>query len=187
MLLKYKSNHDNASLSMLEQRGRNNHIRIFGLKVDAETSASSLNTADFVYSKILKPILNIAVLKKKLAEIPKPLSLIEYCHTMPAPKKAPGSTPIIVKLHSRLMRQLIFRHKKEFFSAQRNIEGCFISEDLTAESYRLLKDLKPNPLVLKAWSLNGRLKSDTNTVKNYDGNPIWVLPVSLCSLYFIPL
>ena len=87
---------------------------------------------------------------------------------MPAPKKASGSTPIIVKLHSRLMRQLIFRHKKEFFSAQRNIEGCFISEDLTAESYRLLKDLKPNPLVLKAWSLNGRLKyiskSDTNTV-----------------------
>ena len=91
---------------------------------------------------------------------------------MPVPKKAPGSTPIIFKLHSRLMRQLIFRHKKEFFSTQRNIEGCFI----TAESYRLLLDLKSNPLVLKACSLNGRLKymskSDTNTVKNYDGNSI---------------
>ena len=157
---------------MLEQRGRNNSIRIFGLKVDAETSASALNTADFVYLKILKYCCS----QEELDEIPKPLSLIEYCHTLPAPKKAPGSTPIIVKLHSRLMRQLVFRHKKEFFSAQRNIEGCFITEDLTDESYRLIIDLKSNPLVLKAWSLNGRLKyifkSDTNTIKNYDSNPI---------------
>ena len=61
---------------MSKQSGHKNLIRNFGMKVDDETSASALKTADFIYSKINKPILNIAALKKELDEIPKLLSLI---------------------------------------------------------------------------------------------------------------
>ena len=72
--LETKSIH--AYLSMSKQSGHKNLIRNFGMKVDDETSASALKTADFIYSKINKPILNIAALKKELDEIPKLLSLI---------------------------------------------------------------------------------------------------------------
>ena len=150
-----------AFLNSLEQRGRNNSLRIFGLKVDNVTSKCAMKTSKYIFNKVLLPILKIAVDKKDLDQVPDIHSLIEYCHVLPSPKNRPDSTPIIVRLHSRLIRLLIFRHKKDFFSKNQDLNDCFITEDLTGTTYRLLKDLKSSEKILKAWTLNGRIKYTT--------------------------
>ena len=160
-----------SEINYLEQRGRNNSLRLFGLKIDETTAKCAMKTSKFVYKNILHPILCKAVEEKDISQIPDALSLIEYCYVLPAPKNHPSSTPIIVRLHSRLIHLLIFRYKRDFFSSNKDLKGCFITEDLTSQTCCQLNELKAKENTLKAWTLNGRIKFTTkdspDQVKNY--------------------
>ena len=155
------------SLNYYEQRARNLSIRIFNMSVPAEISKSSLKTADFIYSSILKPILSLACDGGEINSILDVLSLIEYCHVLPPPKKSPDTTPVIVKLSSRLYRQLIFQYKKPFFQQNAHLlPKVNIAEDLTSKNYQQLAKLKADPTIARAWSLYGNLKYVTVTEPN---------------------
>ena len=125
----------NTVLNEQEQRNRNFSLRIHNLKLSSETMKSANKTSEYVYTAIIKPILTIAVTKNEIGSVPPLLSTIEYAHHLPAPKKSPDLSTVIVRLSSRLIRQAVFKGKKEFFSQNPEFPNVFISEDLTRHNH----------------------------------------------------
>lgn len=137
-----------------EQHSRNFSIRIFKLALPAGTAQNSMLTADYVYQKVLLPILNHAVSLKSIPAAPSLLQLIEHCHVLPT-KNSSDTVPILVRFQSRLMKEVIMRNKKSVMPADPELKTVSICEDLTAANFAVLKDLhKKN---IKAWSLSGKI------------------------------
>jgi len=136
-----------------EQHSRNSSVRVSGFKLPDE-SKDPMSVALHIYNSLLKPILDLAVESKSISSVPPMVQLIEFAHCLPS-KQDPA--PIIIRFQTRLLRQLVFKFKKPYFT-KKKISGLFISEDLTALNFKYLRDLKNNDKVLKAWSINGKLK-----------------------------
>lgn len=147
------------AINNLEQRNRNSSIRVFGLEVDDPTSKCALLTAKLVFNVVIKPILEVAVSKGELQAVPEIFNVIEYAHVIP--NKKTSTTPIIIRLQSRIYRTCIFRHKKAVLSSDDSLNTVFINEDLTTENYRKLQEVKQLPTTLKAWTVSGRIRLTT--------------------------
>ena len=167
-----------------EQHSRNSSIRIFGYKLDPETSKDAIKTCESVYSSVLRPILQIAVKNKVLDSMPAMNQLIEYGHTLPARKDKDGVTqpcPIIIRFQSRLHRLLVFRYKKEYLPNNRR--EVSIVDDLTAKNVAKLRELKNNANIDRAWSTAGKLfytlKDSPGQKRSAKSPPTRVSPATL--------
>ena len=83
--------------------------------------------------------------------------MIEHAQCLPTsknldPTKPVPAKPIIVRFQSRLIRQLVFKYKKDQLDSD-----VFIVEDLTGENFKRLKALKVNPEIKSTWSMGGRI------------------------------
>ena len=154
--------HDNdisflkSAVNDKEQHSRNSSIRILGLKLSDDEARDAGQTAKVVYSKVLKPILNLAVKEDLLSTIPAYFELIEHCHTL---KAKPGSTkpvPIICRFQSRLVRQMVFKFKRQAMSdPDLNLSSISIVEDLTSANFKKLMSLRDKDI--KCWSFGGHI------------------------------
>jgi len=167
-----------------EQHSRNSSIRIFGYKLDAETSRDLMKTCESVYSSVLRPILQIAIKNKVLESMPTINELIEYGHMLPARKDKDGVTqpcPIIIRFQSRLHRLLIFRFKKQYLPNNRR--EVSIVDDLTAKNVAKLRELKNNATIDRAWSTARKLfytlKDSPSQKRSAKSPPIRVPPATL--------
>jgi len=157
-----------------EQHARNFSVRIFGLSLTQDISADAMKTSKAVFNELIRPILNLAVKDKVLDSVPALLDVIEYSHILPVSSKSeksakPASNPIIVRFHSRLLRQLIFKYKKGFLTdsnTKSSLQTVRIVEDLTVANFKKLKELHECKSVEKAWSIGGKLKFTLVNSKN---------------------
>lgn len=116
-------------LNEREQHSRNSSVRIFGLQLSQEVSKDAVKTSEVVYSKVLKPILELVVKEVTIFSVPGMLDVIEYSYCLPKTQNQ-DHAPIICRFHSCILRMLTFKHKREFLSKQSS--KIYITEDLTA-------------------------------------------------------
>ena len=150
-----------SAINAREQHSRNSSIRIQGLQVSDETSKDPVATSEIIYSKLIYPILKLAQEDKIIKEVPSMLQTIEFSHTLPSRNPVSPSDkktyPIICRFHSRLIRSLIFKYKRDFLQGKTEMKNVFISEDLTAVNFKKMMELKKDESILSAWSRGGKI------------------------------
>jgi hypothetical protein len=120
--------------------------------------------AETVYDKVFLPILQGALSKDLIPRIPNCEQLLERAHVLPASK--PGATkPIICRFLNRDYRAVCFRLKKEFAtrapgesSEKRPRYAHPFYEDLSAATFKKMKEIQADPRVESCWSINGQLR-----------------------------
>jgi cell division septum initiation protein DivIVA len=158
-------------VNRLDQAARSTSVRIFGLDVTTTTSTTDLRTA--VYNNIIQPILETA---KENGDIPStahllPHLLIDNVFVLPTKKNTPP--PVILKLSSQYIRNLIFMHKKTALpktldlnsNKQRNRFSIY--EDLSPCNYAIFRAFSDDPRVRSVWSFSGQVRfkvHDSETV-----------------------
>ena len=156
-------------LNSLEQYNRSWSIRLSGVPVPDEESHDPIKVMQHVYNLALLPILQGAVSKKLLVEVPSCEQLLETAHILPA-KSDNKPKPIIARFYSRNMRALVFRLKREFAPKTSNnsppasdksnpsrLKYPFF-EDLTKANFHLLRSLADDSRTGPVWSINGIIK-----------------------------
>lgn len=161
-----------------EQRGRASSMRFFD--VPAPSDMDSFETTSYVFTHIIKPALNHAVLDEVLASVP-PVELVcEFGHFLgqAPPNQPPGAAPtsakprtIIVKFMSRHWKGIFCRYKQRAFDSYNRAHGAkaFAHDDLTKVNMDFLKKFKSHSRVEKLFYRGGMrliLKSDpTKTLR----------------------
>lgn len=148
-----------------EQRSRNYSVRIFNLPVgaaDPTKPPSPIEVLNHVYETLIKPALSISVAKGEIPTVPNCLDVLEFGHTLPLSNQSTTRVPpIIIRFFSRSYRTLFMRHKKEILLElnKSNVgQAIGIFEDLTATNFRRRQEIANDPLVDKAFTLNGQIK-----------------------------
>jgi hypothetical protein len=149
-------------VNRLDQAARATSVRIFGLDVNTSTSQADLRTA--VFTNIIHPILEAA---KENGDVPTtahphPHLLIDNVFVLPAKKNTPP--PVILKLSSQYLRNLIFLHKKNALpkltdmttNKQRNKFSIY--EDLSPANYAVFRSFADDQRVRSVWSYSGQIR-----------------------------
>jgi uncharacterized protein YoxC len=149
-------------VNRLDQAARATSVRIFGLDVTTTTSQADLRTA--VISNIIHPILEAA---KENGDVPTtahppPHRLIDNVFVLPAKKNTPP--PVIMKLSSQYLRNLIFQHKKNALpkltdmSTNKQRNKYSIYEDLSPTNYAVFRSFADDQRVRSVWSYSGQIR-----------------------------
>ena len=157
-----------------EQYARSWSVRISGLKVpkeEEERLGKDRAVMKWSYDKILKPILNAAKTKGDIETVPSAYhTLLEnghYIYKKQRGRAADGGEDIphiIVRFCSRHMRNVVLRNKKASTPTPTSAEVVAgvkkysIYEDLTAANYKLLKSAIDDKRILRAWTVDGKLR-----------------------------
>lgn len=145
-----------------EQASRNLSIRILGLPYNPTE-----NTARLAYDRILKPVLQAAKEAGKIGAVSQlSTAVIDAFRLSARSGSSPSDYPpqILVKISSSSVKLAIFSAKKALPSpseAENLAEGILrfnITEELTPASYKMLKLLKADSRIHRAWSVDGLLK-----------------------------
>lgn len=151
-----------SSLNHREQYQRLWCVRIFGLNVpDSMVRDHGVVNAviKHSYETLVYPILSKAS-ESKLDVIPPLYQLIENGHFI---KNRNGLPCIILRFHSRYIRNLLLSLKKEhmpqptFRDKTKGTKYYTITPDLTATNYRILKELRNDDRVNAAWAFETNL------------------------------
>jgi hypothetical protein len=148
----------------MDQYNRSWSVRIMELPLAPEEEDNPFRLVEVVYTKVFLPILQGALEKDLIPRIPSCEQLLERAHVLPAPK--PGSIkPIICRFLNRDYRSVCFRLKKEFAtrvkgdpSDKRPRYAYPFYEDLSAATFKKMKELQADPRVDSCWSINGQLR-----------------------------
>jgi hypothetical protein len=148
----------------MDQYNRSWSVRIMELPLAPEEEDNPFRLVEVVYTKVFLPILQGALEKDLIPRIPSCEQLLERAHVLPAPK--PGSIkPIICRFLNRDYRSVCFRLKKEFAtrvkgdpSDNRPRYAFPFYEDLSAATFKKMKELQADPRVDSCWSINGQLR-----------------------------
>jgi hypothetical protein len=148
----------------MDQYNRSWSVRIMELPLAPEEEENPFRLVEVVYTKVFLPILQGALEKDLIPRIPSCEQLLERAHVLPAPK--PGSIkPIICRFLNRDYRSVCFRLKKEFAtrvkgdpSDKRPRYAHPFYEDLSAATFKKMKELQADPRVESCWSINGQLR-----------------------------
>ena len=144
-----------------EQATRNLNVRVLGIP-----HGSTENTPRLVYDKILKPMLHAAKEAGKIAAVPQLSNTVSEAFRLRSRSgTAPNNHPaqILVKLASPAIKSAIFSFKKSLPlpSESEKADGILrfnITEELTPPSFHLLKALKADDRVHRAWSVDVQLR-----------------------------
>jgi hypothetical protein len=148
----------------MDQYNRSWSVRVMELPLSPEEEANPFRLVETVYEKVFLPILRGALTNNLIPKIPSCEQLLERAHVLPAPK--PGATkPIICRFLNRDYRAVCFRLKKEFAtrttsdtSDKRPRYAHPFYEDLSATTFKKMKELQADPRVDTCWSINGQLR-----------------------------
>jgi hypothetical protein len=161
-----------SKLNDVEMHQRSFNIRIFNFHLEGESN-DTRNVMNQVYEKILKPVLEGAVSKGRLAAVPTVDSLLETAHILPGKEGKPK--PIICRFFNRFHRMLFLQLKKEFAprgqpkSPSRSPPYLYpVYEDVSKDMFRLMRALASHTLVDSCWAAGGVLKikmADSNVVQ----------------------
>ena len=153
----------------LEQYSRRSHLRIKGLHLDSSTDCKTA-VASFINSHLKdKDGIPFAVSKSDM----------DAAHTLPSRRPSlrrsdevsdavPPPPTIIVRFHSRDMRDAIIRSRRQLKEKEKRVS---ITEDLTSKNAKLVADLKKIPGVEASWSWGGKVyakHSGSSHPKRYD-------------------
>ena len=149
-------------VNRLDQAARSTSVRIFGLDVTTTTSSTDLRAA--VYTNIIQPILETAKESGDIpsSALPHPHLLIDNVFVLPTKKNTPP--PVILKLSSQYLRNLIFAHKKTALpklldlatNKQRNKFSIY--EDLSPGNYAVFRSFADDQRVRSVWSYGGQVR-----------------------------
>ena len=167
-------------MNSIEQHSRSSCIRIFNLNVDDDDS-DPLNVMEQLYVKALLPILQGALTKGRIKNIPACDNLIQTAHVLPG--KPGKAKPILCRLYSNHFRTIIMQLKKEFAPrAPARVDGPSaanttnrlppftfpIYEDVTRDTFLLMRRLNSHDKVKGCWSAGGQLRfvtTDSDQIK----------------------
>jgi hypothetical protein len=155
--------HLTEKTNKLDQASRSTSLRILGLPVTAATSPSDV--PNIVHCEILTPIFEAA---KANGDAPPDLRIsaffaIANCFTIPSKKNA-SSSPVIVKLSSESLRNLVFKYKKSTLptitdpSTNRVRPAYAIFEDLSPANFAHFRAIADDYRVKSAWTYNGQTR-----------------------------
>jgi hypothetical protein len=148
----------------MDQYNRSWSVRIMDLPLSPADEENPFRLAETVYVKVFLPILQGALSKDLIPRIPNYEQLLERAHVLPASK--PGATkPIICRFLNTDYRAVCFRLKKEFAtrapgesSDKRPRYAHPFYEDLSAATFKKMKEIQADPRVESCWSINGQLR-----------------------------
>jgi hypothetical protein len=150
-------------VNRIDQASRSRSLRIHGLPVTSDTSASLV--PKIVWKEIILPILQKAV---EAADLPASFPMTHYqliiddAYAIPARKG--GSCPVILKLVSSNIRHLIFHHKKSALPTVTDLPSnklrakFSIFEDLSPTNHAHFRTITADPRVRSAWTFNGQIR-----------------------------
>jgi len=160
----------------MDQYNRSWSVRITELHLTEEEENNPFLLVNSAYEKVFLPILTGAKEKKIIPRIPTCEQLLERAHVLPA-NKAGATKPIICRFLNRDYRAICFRLKKSYATrvesgGTRTRAGASggdsgearpkyaypFYEDLTAATFKKLKELQSDPRVEACWSVNGLLR-----------------------------
>ena len=149
------------TVNLREQQVRSLSIRVVGLPNQEDE-----NTPKLIYDRVIKPMLVAAKEKNIIASVPQlSTAVLEAYRIRPRGGAVPsGSHPIRVKLATPALKSALFRVKKEALpglSEQEKAAGhrrILMVEELTPAAYDLLRRLRDDSRVSRAWSVEGRIK-----------------------------
>ncbi len=151
-----------SKLLNMEQHSRRNNLRVFNFEVDGDARDCEA-LGDQVYERALLPILQGAVAKGRLREVPTRSRLICSTHLLPGKEGKPS--PIICRLIKNFFRTVILQCRKEF--APRGIASVPgrnppyrypIFEDVATELFRFSQQLAASDGVDAAWIAGGVIR-----------------------------
>jgi hypothetical protein len=146
----------------IEQHNRSYNIRIFNLPIEGD-KADTRNVMRQVFTKLLSPILQGAVDRGRLHSLPGVDVLLETAHILPGKEGKPN--PIICRFFNRYHRTLVLQLKKDF--APRMITTGSnrlppylyqVFEDVTADTFRMMRAIANHPDVTACWASGGYLR-----------------------------
>jgi len=150
-------------VNRIDQSSRSRSLRIHGLPVTSDTSASLI--PKIVWKEVLMPILQKAV---ESADLPSSFPMahhqlvIDDAYAIPAKKG--GSCPVILKLVSSNIRHLIFQHKKTTLPTVTDLTShkvrpkYSIYEDLSPTNHAHFRSISADPRVRSTWTFNGQIR-----------------------------
>jgi hypothetical protein len=152
-----------------EQLNKSLSIRILGLaptEDEINSSDTAAATAKMTYDRVIRPILVSAKAKGKIASVPLLGNTIgkAFRTAKLSPSQSNISPPIIVTVASSAIKLAILMNKKDALPTPspadraNGAKRITISEDLTMDSFALLKRLREDKRVSRAWSVEGQLK-----------------------------
>ena len=128
-----------AEIDRLEQYGRRDNVRIFGLE-----ETRNEDTTEKVVE--LAADMGVAITAKD----------ISVSHRLPqSGKRADKAKPIIVKFVRRFTKQLLLRSKE--LRKKENRKNVYVEEDLTPVRSRMVCSLREDPRIKTVWSIDGRI------------------------------
>ena len=151
-----------SQVNKMDQASRATSLRILGLPISSTTPSTAI--PEIVLKEIIKPCLDSAT---ACGDLPPSTSLpfhLLVTNVFALPSKKGNSCPVILKLSSEYMRNLIFKHKKDSLpkdtdlSTNRVRNRYSIFEDLTASNHAVLRALADDPRVKSVWSYGGQIR-----------------------------
>jgi hypothetical protein len=162
-----------------EQQKKSLSLRLLGLPPsEEELNGPDVNaaTAKIAYDKVIRPILTSAKAKGKIASVPSLTNTIvkAFRTAKLSPSQPNNIPPIIVTVISSNVKIAIMTNKKGNIPlptpTDRNngVKRISLNEDLTADTFSLLKTLREDKRVGRAWTVDGNIKfiraNDTENV-----------------------
>jgi hypothetical protein len=168
-------------LNSLEQHHRGWSARVLNVPLSTDEEKDNNVVANKVYNLALLPILQGALERKQLHNIPSVEQLLEVAHVLPGKDGDPK--PIIMRFFNRNTKDLIFRLKKFYAPrisgsggiggggggarARAEEAGGFegrgkytfpLYEDLTRATFKKMRAIAEDSRVKACWSVKGQLK-----------------------------
>ena len=158
-----------------EQASRNLNVRIIGLP-----QAASENTPKQVYDRIIRPLLVTAKDAGKINSVPQLSTVVTEAYRM-RPKDSGTTSPsrpphIMVKLSNQTIKSALLSVKKNSMPLPSEeekaigIQKFIITEELTRPVFQLLKQLRNDDRVDRAWTIDGKIRF---TKKNDDQKKVY--------------
>ena len=161
----------------LDQYQRSWSVRIMELQLSPQEEDNPFRLAEAVYSKVFLPILTGALSEDLIPKIPSCEHLLERAHVLPASKPC-SIKPIICRFLNRDYRAICFRLKKKYATKttstppssgdKRPRYAYPFYEDLSATTFKKMKEVQADSRVESCWSVNGQLRyrlAGSDTVK----------------------
>jgi uncharacterized protein YoxC len=169
-------------LNSLEQHHRGWGARVLNVPLSEAEEANPEATINKVYDLALRPILEGAVSKGRLQNLPTADQVLEVAHVLPGKPGHPK--PIIMRFYNRNLRNMIFQHKREFATKEteqgrrgpgdgsRPEKGGRIRyplyEDLTKANLAKMRAISQDERVQACWTVSGQIRfrlRDSSEVK----------------------
>jgi hypothetical protein len=147
-------------LNNLEQHGRSFSVRINNMSLAGVDERDPPAVIKAVYDTVFLPILQGAVTKQAISQVPRCYEMIEMAHPLPGKTDKPKA--IIVRFFNRNIKALLFKFRKEFATKMGDGERARYAypfhDDLTKDSFIKMKALQSDTRVQSCWSAGGSLR-----------------------------